>query len=845
MSSDEHLDHLQEDKDDDIVAGSPEGSQKQDSEAPEVAEEGAKPETGASEDSSDVDMEGDNLPDVAKPDDDEISDKDTGNHDTENLVAKESEVKEEDEPREDQNGSDAPSKDDSMDVDESPDDKQPQEGSDKEEIQNDKSEEDGSDKEEIQNDESEKEKSEAIQDIEASQDVEGKVKDEADDEEEKRDKQDEEKKDEQYKDEDVDNKEDKDDERDDERDDDEDDDDKIKDAENQTPINQTHAIILPSYCSWFNMSKIHKIEKESLPEFFDTTHPSKSPKIYINYRNFMINSYRLNPNEYLTLTSCRRNLVGDVGTLMRVHRFLNKWGLINYQVNPNFKPGYALEKLPNGSQIGLPYTGNFHVTYDTPRGLFPFDTHKFNEDRVDVSKLKKLLNIEQVSDQPINNKMSSDAKNVDDLDTDLSEPPLKRHKSTNDGWTDKEISKLILGVKDFPNDWYKISKNVSTKTPQECILKFLKLPIEDNFNNLTDKELGFLKYSSNFPTSSIDNPVISNLAFMTQLVDSDVARAASERACKVMDTKALEKIREVYGEADQTKADNLKQNEKKPEESEIHKGLGDDLENKQDSESKFSPKKDTDTEMSIDDDQKDEKKSTSGDNKHDEEVKSNGTNEQNGNVDGISPKHQAEVDLIGEYKDEKTDPLEIIKDASSNTFGIVGARSHLFANYEERELNKLTNTIVNNQISKLDLKLKKVDELEKIYEKERKHLAKQQEEVFIDRLALTKSTIHITKKLNDAISMIQHKTEDISELGDVSNILSEVQSLLYKPNRHSLILNAVEKQSNDSTDKSNNVSNEDTEKGNINSNSSAANKENNVVKPLSLDTPLSFKVWVP
>ena len=197
---------------------------------------------------------------------------------------------------------------------------------------------------------------------------------------------------------------------------------------------------------------------------------------------------------------------------------------------------------------------------------------------------------------------------------------------------------------------------------------------------------------------------------------------------------------------------------------EINKDLDDSSENKQENESKFSPKKDTNTEMSIDD----EKESTIGDNKHDEEVKSNGTSEQNGNVDNISPKPQADVDLIDEYNDENTDPLQVIKDASSNTFGIVGARSHLFANYEERELNKLTNTIVNNQISKLDLKLNKVDELEKVYEKERKHLAKQQEEVFIDRLALTKSTIHITKKLNDAISMIQQKTENISELGDVS-----------------------------------------------------------------------------
>ena len=503
MSSDEHLNHLQEDKDDDIVAGTQAGSQKEASEASEVAEEGAKVEAGPSED-NDVDMVGDNVSDVAETNDNEASNKDKENQGIESSVEKNSEVKQEDEPREDQKDSDAPSKNDSMDVDGSPDKEEPQQESDKVEIQNDKYVEEGSDKEKIQNAESGKKLSEAVQDMDDhhTKEVKEKVKNEADDNEEKND--------EKYKDEDVDDKdEDKDHEheRDDEGDDDEDDDDKIKDAENQTPIKQTHAIILPSYCSWFNMSKIHKIEKESLPEFFDTTHPSKSPKIYINYRNFMINSYRLNPNEYLTLTSCRRNLVGDVGTLMRVHRFLNKWGLINYQVNPNFKPGYALEKLPNGSQIGLPYTGNFHVTYDTPRGLFPFDTHKFNEDRVDVSKLKKLLNIEQDSDKPINNNMSTDAKNVDDLETTVSEPPQKKHKSSNDDWTDKEVSKLILGVKDFPNDWYKISKSVSTKTPQECILKFLKLPIEDNFNNLTDKELGFLKYSSNFPISSVDNPV--------------------------------------------------------------------------------------------------------------------------------------------------------------------------------------------------------------------------------------------------------------------------------------------------------------------------------------------------
>lgn len=45
--------------------------------------------------------------------------------------------------------------------------------------------------------------------------------------------------------------------------------------------------------------------------------PSLSPLSYLAYRNFMIDTYRLNPQEYLTSTACRRNLAGDVCAIMR------------------------------------------------------------------------------------------------------------------------------------------------------------------------------------------------------------------------------------------------------------------------------------------------------------------------------------------------------------------------------------------------------------------------------------------------------------------------------------------------------------------------------------------------
>ncbi|KAI0543003.1 putative RSC complex subunit [Xylaria digitata] len=136
----------------------------------------------------------------------------------------------------------------------------------------------------------------------------------------------------------------------------------IENAAREHLISQTHAIVLPSYSTWFDMNDINNIERKALPEFFNSRNRSKTPHVYKDYRDFMINTYRLNPVEYLTVTACRRNLAGDVCAIMRVHAFLEQWGLINYQVDADQRP----------SQVGPPFTGHFKVICDTPRGLQPW-----------------------------------------------------------------------------------------------------------------------------------------------------------------------------------------------------------------------------------------------------------------------------------------------------------------------------------------------------------------------------------------------------------------------------------------------------------------------------------------
>lgn len=126
-------------------------------------------------------------------------------------------------------------------------------------------------------------------------------------------------------------------------------------------IAQTHAIILPSYSTWFDMHQIHSIEKRALPEFFNSRNRSKTPAVYKDYRDFMVNTYRLNPSEYLTVTACRRNLAGDVCAIMRVHAFLEQWGLINYQVmilmtlfQPNINFSLRLIQIQDHLTLVLP-----------------------------------------------------------------------------------------------------------------------------------------------------------------------------------------------------------------------------------------------------------------------------------------------------------------------------------------------------------------------------------------------------------------------------------------------------------------------------------------------------------
>uniref|UniRef100_G3NRN4 SWI/SNF related BAF chromatin remodeling complex subunit C1b n=1 Tax=Gasterosteus aculeatus aculeatus TaxID=481459 RepID=G3NRN4_GASAC len=273
---------------------------------------------------------------------------------------------------------------------------------------------------------------------------------------------------------------------------------------------QTHHIIIPSYTSWFNNNSIHAIEKRALPEFFNGMNKSKSPEIYLAYRNFMIDTYRLNPQEYLSSTSCRRNLTGDVCAVIRVHAFLEQWGLINYQVDAESRP------LP----MGPPPTPHFNVLADTPSGLAPLQ-HK----PLQVSASQHMLFFpERSKEKP------PDCQNFG-LRADIYTKKHPKTKGTSAGreWTEQETLLLLEALEVYRDDWNKVSEQVGSRTQDECILHFLRLPIEDPYLEDSSASLGPLAFQP-VPFIQSENPVMSTVAFLASVVDPRVASSAAKAA---------------------------------------------------------------------------------------------------------------------------------------------------------------------------------------------------------------------------------------------------------------------------------------------------------------------------
>ncbi|NXL88252.1 SMRC2 protein, partial [Alectura lathami] len=426
---------------------------------------------------------------------------------------------------------------------------------------------------------------------------------------------------------------------------------------------QTHHIIIPSYAAWFDYNSVHAIERRALPEFFNGKNKSKTPEIYLAYRNFMIDTYRLNPQEYLTSTACRRNLAGDVCAIMRATR---EW---------TEQETLLLLEVSWGSRA-------------TGGGTGP----------------------------PI-----------------PAEPPAVPTPQA---------------LEMYKDDWNKVSEHVGSRTQDECILHFLRLPIEDPYLEDSEASLGPLAYQP-IPFSQSGNPVMSTVAFLASVVDPRVASAAAKSALEEFSkmkeevptalveahVRKVEEAAKVTGKADPafglessgiagTASDEPERIGLLPPqeprdgaaEEEVKEKLGDVA--KKEEEKGKEPEGEKELEKGDSD--------SAGDLEKEKEVKE---------AQDEAPKEPPEPEAERKAKVERDIGEGNLSTAAAAALAAAAVKAKHLAAVEERKIKSLVALLVETQMKKLEIKLRHFEELETIMDREREALEYQRQQLLADRQA--------------------------------------------------------------------------------------------------------------
>lgn len=237
-------------------------------------------------------------------------------------------------------------------------------------------------------------------------------------------------------------------------------------------------------------------------------------------------------------------------------------------------------------------------------------------------------------------------------------------------WTDQETLLLLEGLELFNDDWNAIADHVGTKTREQCVIRFLQLPIEEGYNDENPEskdDLGPLKYNK-VPFSQADNPVMSVVAFLASIVDPKVAAAAARSSIEEMTKNLSLSVQE------------------KPNTTSTDKPTTDS------SAAQQTPPVKAETEPAS------------------------------GSMD---------VDTPATPASSTSSPLS---QAASIALGTAAARASALASHEEREMTKLVNGIVNISLKKMDLKLRQFEELEAVLQAERREVEKARQGLFLERL---------------------------------------------------------------------------------------------------------------
>lgn len=282
--------------------------------------------------------------------------------------------------------------------------------------------------------------------------------------------------------------------------------------------------------------------------------------------------------------------------------------------------------------------------------------------------------------------------------------------AAEDDWTDQEVLLLLEGVEMYDDDWSAVEEHVGSRSAQQCIRKFLQLPIEDPYV-ATEGNIGPLQYAR-VPFEQADNPVMSVVAFLAGVVGPGVAAEAAKTALHELTDGDKDKKEE-------TTEENAKEND----------GEAGDKDQELTS-------KQTDERM-----EEDVPKDSAA--QSDEAASGEAETQQATESDSMA----IDIDSAAPQKRATTIPHSKVVRAANLALKSSAKAAGALADAEDAQIRSTLATLIKLTLTKLELKMAQFEELEELLEDERRGLESARMALVNERIGLRKMLENVRSEL--------------------------------------------------------------------------------------------------
>jgi SWI/SNF related-matrix-associated actin-dependent regulator of chromatin subfamily C len=359
--------------------------------------------------------------------------------------------------------------------------------------------------------------------------------------------------------------------------------------------NRVH--LVPMHADWFSPSTVHRLERQVVPHFFSGKSADHPPEKYMECRNLIVAEYMENPERRLSVGDCQGLVAGiDVDDLSRIFRFLDHWGIINYcAAAPNHETqndGLFLREDSNG-EVHVPSAAlksiDSLIQFDKPKcrlkaaDIYPsLSCHDGEESDLD-GRIRERLSDNRCNycSCPLPIVYYQSQKEIDALlcldcfhngrfvighsSIDFIRVDTTKDYGDMDGesWNNQETLLLLEAMEIYNENWNEIAEHVGTKSKAQCILHFIRLPMEEGplenmevprmylSSNLSNRDNSGRPHSSSngdaagfclqdpdseiwLPFANSSNPVMTLVSFLACAVGPRVAAACAHAALTVL-----------------------------------------------------------------------------------------------------------------------------------------------------------------------------------------------------------------------------------------------------------------------------------------------------------------------